>query len=273
MADLAAAKSSVPRADAAPGKSAAGPAITPEERARAIEFTGAVERLRDLTHDIKELRIRLIHPRAIEFVAGQYIQLEAPGYGDNPEPFYRDYSIASPPSDREAIELIIRLVPGGACTTWVFNVLKEGDTVRLRGPFGQFRLSGRGCPMIWVAGGVGLAPFWSLGRHMDEHRIRRPCTFFFGTVRRRDLFLVDEFRRIERDLPGFQFIPALSGPPEDDGWTGERGLITHIVGRHVADGSDQEGYLCGSPGLIDATIKVLKAKGITEGRIFYDKFT
>jgi Na+-transporting NADH:ubiquinone oxidoreductase subunit F len=41
----------------------------------------------------------------------------------------------------------------------------------------------------------------------------------------------------------------------------------------VSDGADKEGYLCGSSGMIDAAVKVLKAKGITEDRIFYDKFT
>ncbi len=244
----------------------------PERLFLVKQFTGVVERIRDLTHDIKELRIRLVEPAAIEFTPGQYVQLEAPAYGDNPEPVYRAYSISSPPSDKGHVELIIRLVPGGICTTWVFTQLKEGDEVRFNGPYGDFRLSESGREMVWIAGGSGMAPFWSMARHMRERGIRRKCTYFFGAVRERDLFFLDEFRELEKAMPSFRFIPALSGS-ENDGWAGEKGLITQVVDRHVAPGADADGYLCGSSGMIDAAVKVLKAKGIPEDRIFYDKFT
>ncbi len=244
----------------------------PEALFRVKQFTGAVERIRNLTHDIRELRIRLAEPAAIEFTPGQYVQLEAPAYGDNPEPVYRAYSIASPPSDTGHVELIVRLVPNGICTTWVFTKLKEGDEVRLNGPYGEFRLAEGDAEMVWIAGGSGMAPFWSMARHMREHGVQRKCTYFFGAVKERDLFFLDEFRELERAMPGLRFVPALSGA-EGDGWAGEKGLITQVVERHVSDGSGKEGYLCGSSGMIDASVKVLRAKGIPEGRIFYDKFT
>jgi len=245
----------------------------PEALFRVRAYKGVVERIRDLTHDIKELRIRLAEPPEIEFTPGQYVQLEAPAYGDNPEPVYRAYSISSPPSDKGHIELIIRRVPGGICTTWVFTMLRQGDTVSLNGPYGEFRLSETDREMVWIAGGSGMAPFWSIVRHMRERGIARKVTFFFGAVAPRDLFLVEELRQFEKEMPGFRFVPALSGNPDADSWTGERGLITQVVDRHVAAGTDAEGYLCGSSGMIDAAVKVLKAKGIPEDRIFYDKFT
>jgi len=245
----------------------------PEALFRVRAYKGVVERIRDLTHDIKELRIRLVEPPEIEFTPGQYVQLEAPAYGNNPEPVYRAYSISSTPSERGCVELIIRLVPGGICTTWVFTMLKEGDTVSLNGPYGEFRLADTGREMVWIAGGSGMAPFWSIVRHMRERGIQRKVTYFFGAVGRRDLFLVEELRQLEREMPNFRFMPALSGNPDANGWAGERGLITQVVERHLADGADKEGYLCGSGGMIDAAIKVLKAKGISEDRIFYDKFT
>ena len=65
-----------------------------------------MERIRDLTHDIKELRISLIAPETIRFTPGQYVQLQAPAYGSSPEPVYRAYSMSGPPSDEGAIETI-----------------------------------------------------------------------------------------------------------------------------------------------------------------------
>ncbi len=243
----------------------------PEELLAVQRFRGRVERIRDLTHDIKEVRIELIEPEEIRFTPGQYVQLEAPAYDKNPEPVFRAYSIASPPSDTRRLELIIRLVPGGICTTWVFEHLAEGDEVALTGPFGDFALSETDAPMVWIAGGSGMAPFWSILRDMKEKGLARPTRYFFGAVQPRDIFYLDELGALEEELDWFEFLPALSGEDLGD-WSGETGLITEVVDRHISVGCPDEGYLCGSPGMIDASIKVLNAKGIGEDRIYYDKF-
>lgn len=246
--------------------------MLPEEMLSVREYRGRVERIRDLTHDIKELRIKLVEPEAITFRPGQFVQLETPAYGRNPEPVFRAYSISSMPQESGYLELIIRLVPGGICTTWVFQHLKEGDEVSFAGPFGEFGLSDTDKAMVWIAGGSGMAPFWSLVRHMQAQGIARPTTYFFGAVKKRDLFLVDELRQLEKELPWFRYVPALSAPDAADNWDGEKGLITEVVGRHVQPGQDVEGYLCGSPGMIDAAIKVLHERGVSDDKIFYDKF-
>jgi len=243
----------------------------PDELFLVKEFRGRVERIRDMTHDIKELRIGLEEPDNIQFTPGQYVQLKTPVYARNEE-VYRAYSISSAPTDSHAVELIIRLVPGGICTTWVHEHLKEGDEVTFNGPYGEFRLSDSGAEMVWIAGGSGMAPFWSILRDMRDTGARRPGRYFFGAVSKRDLFLVDELRALQGELPGFEFIPALSAPDQGDAWDGETGLITEVVGRHLAGAEGIEGYLCGSAGMIGASVKVLVDKGIPEERIFFDKF-
>ena len=245
----------------------------PPELLRATPSAGVVERIRDLTHDMKDVRIRLTDPSAMDFKAGQYVEIDVPAVARGDAPVYRAYSIASPPEDAGAIELIIRLVPGGICTTWVFTMLKEGDPVKFNGPYGQFGLTDTDRPMVWVAGGSGMAPFRGMVRHMKNAGIRRPVTFFFGALAKRDLCLVDEFRALEKEMPGLTFIPALSQPAPEDQWDGEAGLITQVVERHVTDAKDVEFYLCGSAGMIDASIKVIKGKNVGDDRIFYDKFT
>jgi propane monooxygenase reductase component len=61
--------------------------------------------------------------------------------------------------------------------------------------------------------------------------------------------------------------------PEDE-WEGETGLITEVLDRGLKDGQTKtQAYLCGPPPMIDAAIPVLVRKGISEDRIFFDKFT
>lgn len=234
-------------------------------------FHAKVARKRALTHDIVELRLALVEPTTIEFEAGQYIQLESAEYKGH-EAVMRGYSISSVPSDKTHLELIIRLVPDGICSTWVVQHLKEGANITLSGPYGHFHLSDTTAPIICIAGGSGMAPIWSILRDMKEKGLNRPATYFFGALTQRDLFFLDEFKQLAKECPWFTFVPALSKEPADSSWQGERGLITEVVDRHFPDTSQHEAYLCGSPGMIDAAIAVLKKNGMPEANIFYDKF-
>lgn len=244
----------------------------PEELFSVRRFRARVAHKKPLTHDIVELRMELLEPDTIEFEAGQYIQLESPEYKGR-ESVMRAYSISSVPSDTRAVELNVRLVPDGICTTWVFDHLKDGGELFLSGPYGFFHLSDTDAPVICIAGGSGMAPIWSILRDMKEKGIsNRPTTYFFGAQSQRDLFYVDELRQLERELPWFTYVPALSQEPEDSGWTGERGLITEVVARRFPDTSKHEAYLCGSPGMIDAAVAVLTKNGMPAENVFYDKF-
>ncbi len=236
------------------------------------EFQAVVERITPLTHDIRGLRFRLPEGETVKFKAGQFVNLLSKPYGDVTEPTSRAYSISSPPADNRALELVVRLVPNGLVTTWVFHHLKEGDTATLIGPYGEFFLRDSAREIIFIAGGSGLAPIRSIVLDMVERGItHRPATFFFGAVKQRDLYYVEEFQAIAAKHPWFRFKPALSGDETGHPW--ERGLITDVVARSYGTLDNHEAYLCGSPGMIGACVKVLTGKGLPETLVFYDKFS
>jgi propane monooxygenase reductase subunit len=127
--------------------------------------------------------------------------------------------------------------------------------------------------LIFIGGGAGMAPIWSLLNSMAERGIERKVTYYYGARTRSDLFHLEELEALSMRLPDFRFVPALSDPGEDESWDGETGLITDVVDRLEGDLSGFEGYLCGPPPMIDASIPMLGAHGLQEARIFYDKFT
>ncbi len=244
----------------------------PEELFSVKQFRAVVSQIRDLTYDIKEVTFRLIEPHAIEFKAGQYVQLQTPEYEKCDESVYRAYSVSSSPSETDTVELEIRRVPEGICTTYVHDYLKEGDEVTFNGPYGEFFLRDTDNDIVFLAGGSGNAPIKSMLMDMAEKNIGRKAIYLFGARSEKDLFLTEEMKAFEKKLKDFKYIPALSEPGEDSGWDGETGLITEVLARHLKDGGRTEAYLCGSPGMIAACVAVLKEKGVTEDRIFYDKF-
>lgn len=245
----------------------------PEELFSVKQYQARVESIIDLTHDIKEVRMELLDPKVIEPKAGQFVQFMVPEYELTDEPVYRAYSMASVPSDSNHVELEIRLVPNGICTTYVHKHLKVGDEVTINGPYGDFYLQDTDREIICIAGGSGMAPIKSILLDMAEKGSTRKATYFFGARSKRDLFLLEEMAEIEKRMPNFTFMPALSEPAPEDNWTGEVGLITDVVSKYVENnGIEKEAYLCGSPGMIDACNKVLTQCGVPVERIYYDKF-
>ena len=244
----------------------------PEELFSVKRFQTRVESIRDLTHDIKEVRFRLLNPDKIEYRAGQFVQILTPEYKLSDEQVFRAYSMSSVPSEQNVIELEIRLVPEGICTTWVHQYLKEGDEVTINGPYGDFYLRDTDREVICIAGGSGNAPIKSILLDMAEKGNNRKVSYFYGARSRRDLVLPDEMAAISEKLPNYSYIPVLSDPDDDDLWDGETGWVTDAVARYMESGDNVEAYLCGSPGMIDACVKVLTEKGVPEELIYYDKF-
>ena len=123
-----------------------------------------------------------------------------------------------------------------------------------------------------------MAPFRSILRDMEEKALTNiEVWYFFGARNVRDVYYLEDFIELEKRWPNFHFVCALSGTgPDIDEWQGEKGIITDVLDRYLKEKIDvnkpKEGYLCGSPGMIDACNTVLSANGIPLDKIYYDKF-
>lgn len=240
----------------------------PDDLLAAQQFKAVVEKIEDLTYDIKRIVFKLLEPEKIEFKAGQYVQFCIP---DTTE--YRAYSIASQPSVTDKVELMIRLIPGGLCSTFIHDSVEEGDEIYLTGPYGEFFLHEESeKDIVCVGGGCGMAPIKSIVNHLLEKGSKRKITYFFGARGAKDLFYTEELRRFEQEYDNFKFIPALSEPDPADNWNGEVGFITETMQKYLKHDENQEAYLCGPPPMIDAAIGVLISKGMNVNEIYYDKF-
>ncbi|TVR02729.1 MAG: oxidoreductase [Spirochaetaceae bacterium] len=250
----------------------------PEYLFKIKQYTGTVERIRDVTHDIKEVYFKLDDGQTVDFRAGQYGQIEVPPYDKVKDRTQRAYSMSSVPSDTNHVEFLVRLVPGGIVTTYVHDRLKEGEKMKVIAPFGEFYVRETDATMICVAGGSGMAPFKSIFYDfIEKDKMKdRDIWYFFGARTKKDLFYLDELEKMQNEHERFHFVAALSEPQPEDEWEGETGLITEVLGRYLKEEISQEkpkeGYLCGSPGMLDACMAVMREHGMTEDKIYFDKF-
>jgi propane monooxygenase reductase subunit len=226
--------------------------------------TARVEAVEELTHDIR--RLVLAVDGDFDFHAGQYVDIRIPGTDE-----HRSFSMANSPADRGRLEFMIKLYVGGRFSGLLADGgISAGDELEIRGPYGVFTLrEASERPLLFIGGGAGMAPILSLLRAMGERGITRPAAYYYGARGEHDLFHLAELRALSEAVPGLRFVPALSHAE----WDGETGLITDVVARCEPDLGAVDAYLCGPPPMVDAAIELLKAKGVPEQQIFFDKFT
>ncbi|NQT64991.1 MAG: 2Fe-2S iron-sulfur cluster binding domain-containing protein [FCB group bacterium] len=244
----------------------------PEDIFNIKKFRAKVTDVKDMTHDIKEITFKLIEPTEIDFRAGQYVQLVSPRYAKVRQSISRAYSISSSPDHTDSIELIIRKVSEGICTTWVHEHLKIGDEVNFTAPFGDFYIRDTEADMLFVAGGSGKAPIKSMLEYLEKRKSTRRMGYFFGAQKRKELYHTEMFENLEIEMHDFKYYPILSQPTEACEWDGRCGYVLPFFDEFIKDPNKTEAYLCGSPGMISACVKDLIKRGIPEEKIYYDSF-
>ena len=222
-------------------------------------YNAQVDRFRNLTHDVREIDFRLTDPKDITFKAGQFVSFEVLSPRLN-KPVTRPYSIASPPSRRDVVTLLLNLVPGGPGSTYLFG-LNEGDATRFKGPAGAFYLKDEGArDLLFVATGTGIAPFRSMIYHLLEQDVSQRITLYWGLRSQRDLYYQDELASLAARHARFCFVTTLSRP--EPGWAGESGRVTRLVEEQVTSVANLAVYLCGNSGMLNDVTALISKKGL-----------
>ena len=186
----------------------------------------------------------------------------------------RSFSMANTPNRDGVFEFVIKIYPGGVFSEYLADKVQVGDQIQVEAPFGTFTLrESRTSDLLFLGGGAGMAPMLGLLRSMAERGVDRKVTFYYGARTQQDLCFVGELAELAERLADFTYVPALSHAPDDDGWDGERGLITEVVKRRESSLAGVDAYVCGPPPMVDAALATLTALGVKENNIHYDKFT
>jgi propane monooxygenase reductase subunit len=230
-----------------------------------IDLTCEVVEVEWLTADLRRLKVRL--DRAMEFYAGQFVEIETPGVRDQ----WRSYSIASAPAASPDLSFVIKVIDGGVFSGKL-DQMPPNTQLRLRGPFGTGYLREGERPILLVATGSGISPILSILEHAVSSGDGREFTLFYGARTAADLPCESRIAEI-RELLDLTYNPVLSRPTPECDWSGEPGQrVTTSVLRRIGDGYPYDAYLCGKPQMCDEVTALLEAKGTPEESIFSDRF-
>jgi predicted ferric reductase len=148
-----------------------------------------------------------------------------------------------------------------------------GTRVYLDGPHGVFSMDRRQAPgYVFIAGGVGVTPLYSMLLTMREREDVRPVTLFYASATWDDVVFRDELAELSESMPNLRVVHVLERPPE--GWAGESGYLTpDILRRHLPSQYRRYEYLiCGSSAMMDAMEKALTEVGVPFRQVSTERF-
>ena len=233
-----------------------------------LSFEAEIVELRNVSCNVVELRLqRLGDDQQIRLDSGQYYNLEIPG-----TTITRSYSPANTTNNRGELEFLIRIVENGKFSNYLEHDAFIGQRINIKGPSGIFGLKENGfTPRYFVAGGTGLAPVLSMVRRMHEWEEPQQSVIYFGVNTEEEVFYANELQRLAAEMPTLQIRICVW--KASDNWQGEKGSVVDILRRDLQGmGVKPDLYLCGPPGMVDATYAVCADVGISKDKIFLEKF-
>jgi predicted ferric reductase len=234
------------------------------EARRAYEVTS----VRKIALGTWELAIRPKRDEALAFEAGQFVWLNL---GHSPFSVSENpFSISSAPAQRPDVMFVIKEV--GDLTRRIGKVA-PGTVAYLDGPHGNLTLARRrGKGVALIAGGVGIAPFISIGRQLSADGDPRPMVLLYGNRIAEQIVYADELDRLGQRTDT-RVLHALSEP--EPGWTGLTGQIDRAMIETVFAFDDAPEWLylvCGPPAMLDVVEDALAALGVPSAQIVAERF-
>lgn len=213
------------------------------------------------------LAIQIERPEGLDFLAGQYVDLTLRNAQiRDPQGPARSLSIASAPG-AELLEFVMRMRNSAFKRT--LAEVPIGTELLVEGPFDDLRLRRaleRGRELVFLAGGMGIAPFMSVLREAAEAGRSLPATLFYSNRRPEDAAYLAELQRLEQEIDGFRLVATMTRMNESArSWSGavER-LSAGLLGRFLPSVVGPAYYLAGAPFFISQLRAALLGAGVPD---------
>ena len=226
-----------------------------------IPKIGVITNIRRDTPDVKTFRVvGLDGKKLFEHLPGQCAMLSIPGIGE------AMFSITSSPTNTEFMEFSIKKC---GCVTSFLHAMEEGQQITVRGPYGNgfpVKSEFKGKNMLFIAGGIGLAPLRSVINYIRDNRADYGTVdIVYGSRSMDDLV---DFREIQEEWvnePDFNVYLTIDRP--QDGWDGHVGFVPAYV-KEVNIPTDRTAVLCGPPIMIKFTLQALLELGFNKEQVY-----
>ena len=223
---------------------------------------GVVTAIRTDTPDIKTFRVNALGGgKVFEHKPGQCAMLSIPGVGE------AMFSITSSPTEKDFMEFSIKKC--GCLTSWLHQ-MDVGQEILIRGPYGNgfpVDTALKGKNLLFIAGGVGLAPLHSVINYCLANRANYGAIdVVYGSRSKEDLLDLDEIQNSWMQ-PENNVDVHLTIDRAQEGWDGHVAFVPTYV-KELGFDPDKNVLVCGPPIMIKFTLGSLTELGFVNTQIY-----
>lgn len=246
----------------------------PEELLNVKGFRATLVKAVDSAYHIKTLFFKLNNGDKLCFKAGQYVQIT---HEQPRERYIRAYSISSSPSCLDTFSLDVQLVENGTVSSYLHSI-EVGSEIDFTGPYGDMWIDdfSEDSEVLLLAGGVGIAPMKSIVAKFVDAGYVGKLVLFHGARSMKYLLEYDDLKKTAKTHKNFIYIPVLSEPALEDGWTENTGMVHEALENWLKCNNcstNSQAYICGPTPMMNAVTNVLMQNNFTCDRIHTDPFT
>ncbi len=226
-----------------------------------VPMVGVITDIRTETPDVKTFRVNAPDGgKLFEHKPGQCAMVCAPGVGE------AMFSITSSPTNKEYQEFSIKRC--GLLTEYLHS-LSVGDEITVRGPYGNnfpVDTALKGKDLLFIAGGIGLAPLRSVINYcLDNRKDYGHIDILYGSRSADDLVQLAEIKEKWMNAPDVNVYLTIDRP--QDGWTGNVGFVPSYL-KELGFTAERTALVCGPPIMIKFVLAGLKELGFTEEQVY-----
>ena len=217
--------------------------------------------VRQDTPDVKTFRVLTLDGKK-PFIhkPGQCAMLSMPGVGE------ALFSITSSPTNKDYVEFSIKKC--GCVTEWL-HAAEVGQQITVRGPYGNgfpVETEFKGQDMLFIAGGIGLAPVRSVINYVRDNRANYgKVDIVYGSRSKDDLVFFEEIINEWKNDPTVNV--HLTIDREQEGWDGHVGFVPSYV-KELGFEPNKPAVLCGPPIMIKFTLQGLSELGFDNKQVY-----
>ncbi|MCA9037520.1 MAG: Rieske 2Fe-2S domain-containing protein, partial [Planctomycetaceae bacterium] len=224
----------------------------------------------DETPDVKTFQLDNSAERIPFDVPGKFARVCASIDGVD---IWRSFTLSSSPVQPKLLELTIKRNPHGQMTNFLFDSVRIGQKLKIKGADGAYFFDPEihPEPLVLVSAGIGITPMLAITRFIKQTGIRRQVLFLHGARTPVDIIRHDECLKLSKTDSWFHYSVWLTQPPS--GWTGFTGRLGPVqVLSQVADPIGSRYFLCGPDRFMDDVRTALIEAGAASEKIHTERF-
>jgi ferredoxin-NADP reductase len=218
-----------------------------------------------IPRSVNALSVRMERPPGFDHLPGQYMFLTL---GEGETSLVKHLTISSSPT-----EPFLEVTKGmtGHPFAEALKALSPGDTLAIRGPYGEFTFTGEYDKVVFLSGGIGITPLRSMMRYATDRRLGCSIVLLYSCRGREDILFGDEMEALQRENGRFRSLVTLTRP--DPAWSGLSGRIdSELIEREVPDWRERVFFISGPGVMVDAMSTLVTGMGVPEGQVKREVF-